>query len=169
MSIEIRLERSKQARITHSSRASRSWKLLLSSSSSSSSSALLATHCTSYKILSLSLSLSLLSFFSFLKHKADLSWQAVGTPKVKLSGQGPCRTFTCTSVGLNPEPFPGPRVPDKGCTIEPSPLRLSLSLLGVCFSGTLLGLIIICAFGYQQNVGFVKKHECLKEIYLHSV
>jgi hypothetical protein len=74
-------------------------------------------------------------------------------------------------VGLNPEPFQGPRVPDKGCTIEPSLLRLSLSLslLGVCFSGTLLGVIIISAFGYQQNVGFVKKHGCHNEIYLHSV
>ncbi len=38
----------------------------------------------------------------------------------------------------------------------------------MCFSGTLLGVIIICAFGYQQNVGFVKKHGCHNEILASS-
>jgi hypothetical protein len=48
-------------------------------------------------------------FFYFLKHNSrpDLT-SHYSTPKVKLSGRGLARSFICTPVGLNPEPFEFP-------------------------------------------------------------
>ncbi len=62
--------------------------------------------------------------FYFLKHSSrpDLT-SHYSTPKVKLSGRGLARSFICTPVGLNPEPFEFPEFQAGAIPPSQSPLR----------------------------------------------